>query len=408
MSGILDGLRLVECAAFIAAPLGGMTLTQLGADVIRCDPPGGGLDHNRWPVTHSGRSLYWAGLNKGKRSIAVDTATPRGREIITALATAPGPNAGLFVTNFPARGWLAYETLRKQRADLIMVNITGNPDGSSAVDYTVNCAAGFPLATGPADHEGVVNHLLPAWDAITGVTAAVGLLAAERHRSRTGAGQLIKLPLSDVAFAMVGTLGHIAEAQVNGEVRPRHGNALFGAFGRDFVTRDGQRIMVIAITPRQWQSLIEATGLAADIVAVETRRGLDFMREGDRFTARDALFPLFERWIGAHDLGDVAVAFDRLAVCWGRYRDFGDLVANDPRCSPANPMFRFVEQPGIGRYLMPGSPLDFSGVERLPAAPAPLLGQHTDEVLFGVLGLSSRQIGELHDQKIVAGAEEVR
>jgi 2-methylfumaryl-CoA isomerase len=403
MAGILDGLRLVECAAFIAAPLGGMTLAQLGADVIRCDPPGGGLDHNRWPVTHNGRSLYWAGLNKGKRSVAVDTASPRGREIVTALAAAPGPNAGMFVTNFPARGWLAYETLRRRRADLIMVNVLGNPDGSSAVDYTVNCAAGFPLATGPVGHEGPINHLLPAWDAITGVTAAVGLLAAERHRSRTGEGQLLRLPLSDVALAMVGNLGHIAETQVNGEVRPRHGNALFGAFGRDFVSRDGKRIMVVAITAKQWQSLVEATGLAAEIVALEAQRQLDFMREGDRFLARDALFPLFERWIGSHDLGDVAKAFDRLSVCWGRYRDFGDLVANDPRCSPANPMFRLIDQPEIGRYLMPSSPLDFSGVERLPPAAAPLLGQHTDEVLAEVLGLSSGQIGELHDKKIVAG-----
>jgi 2-methylfumaryl-CoA isomerase len=405
MAGILEGLRIVENAAFIAAPLGGMTLAQLGADVIRCDPPGGGLDYRRWPVTRDGKSLYWVGLNKGKRSIAVDTTNPRGREIVTALATAPGPNAGLFVTNFPARGWLAYETLKKQRADLIMVNITGNPDGSSALDYTVNCAAGFPLATGPVGHEGPVNHLLPAWDAITGVTAAVGMLAAERHRNRTGEGQFIKLPLSDVAFAMTGTLGHIAEAQVNGEVRPRYGNDLFGAFGRDFATRDGKRIMVVAITPKQWQSLVEATGLAAEISSIEAQRGVDFRREGDRFIARDALFPLFERWIVGHDLGDVASAFDRLQVCWGLYRDFGDLVANDPRCSPANPMFRFVDQPGIGRYLMPGSPLDFSGVERLPAAPAPLLGQHTDEVLAGVLGLSARQIGELHDQGVVAGAE---
>ncbi|MBM3539683.1 MAG: 2-methylfumaryl-CoA isomerase [Alphaproteobacteria bacterium] len=405
MAGILDGLRLVECAAFVAAPLGGMTLAQLGADVIRCDPPGGGLDHNRWPVTRNGKSLYWSGLNKGKRSIAVDTATPRGREIVTALAAAPGPHAGLFVTNLPARGWLAYETLRKRRADLIMVNILGNPDGSSAVDYTVNCAAGFPLATGPTDRDGPVNHLLPAWDAVTGVTAAVGLLAAERHRSRTGEGQLIKLPLSDVAFAMVGNLGHIAEAQVNGDVRPRHGNALFGAFGRDFLTREGRRLMVVAITAKQWQSLVEATGLAAEIRALQAERQLDFRREGDRFLGRDALFPLFERWIASRDLADVAKAFDRLAVCWGRYRDFGDLVANDPRCSPANPMFRLVDQPGIGRYLMPGSPLDFSAVERLPPAPAPLLGQHTDEILAGVLGLSSGQIGELHDRKIVAGPE---
>ncbi|HMX23487.1 MAG TPA: CoA transferase, partial [Accumulibacter sp.] len=79
MDGILKGLRVVEGSAFVAAPLGGMTLAQLGADVIRFDPIGGGLDYGRWPLTLDGRhSLFWASLNKGKRSIAVDIRAPRG------------------------------------------------------------------------------------------------------------------------------------------------------------------------------------------------------------------------------------------------------------------------------------------------------------------------------------------
>ncbi len=405
MAGILEGLRIVESAAFIAAPLGGMTLAQLGADVIRCDPIGGGLDYRRWPVTSDGQSLYWAGLNKGKRSIALDLNAPRGRELLTALVTAPGPNAGLFITNFPAKGWLGYDTLKKHRADLIMMNVLGNPDGSSAVDYTVNCAAGFPYATGPAECEGAINHVLPAWDIATGATAAVGLLAAERHRGRTGKGQYIKLALSDVAFAMAGNIGHIAEYEINGEVRPRMGNELYGALGRDFVTRDGKRVMVVAITPKQWQGLVEAAGLARAVEEIERRRELDLAREGDRFQARADLFPLLEGWIGARDLREVAAVFDRHGVCWGPYRDFGELVREDPRCSPANPMFQHVEQPGIGRYLMPGSPLEFSGSPRVPPAPAPRLGEHTDQVLGDVLGLPAREIGELHDAKIVAGAE---
>ena len=405
MAGVLEGLRIVESAAFIAAPLGGMTLAQLGADVIRCDPIGGGLDYRRWPVTRDGHSLYWAGLNKGKRTVALDLAAPRGRELLTALVTAPGPNAGLFITNFPAKGWLGYETLKKHRADLIMMNVLGNPDGSSAVDYTVNCAAGFPYSTGPAGFDGAINHVLPAWDIATGATAAVGLLAAERHRARTGAGQYIKLALSDVAFAMAGNIGHIAEYEINGEVRPRMGNELYGALGRDFVTRDKKRVMVVAITPKQWQGLVEVTGLAAAVQEIERRRGLDLNQEGDRFHARGDLFPLLDAWIGARDLADVATAFDRRGVCWGPYRDFGEMVREDTRCSPANPMFARLEQPGIGRYLTPGSPLEFSGMSRVPPAPAPRLGEHTDQVLGDVLGLSGREIGALHDANIVAGPE---
>ena len=132
MTGILSGLRIVEGSAFVAMPVGGMTMAQLGADVIRFDPIGGGLDFTRWPVTLDGEhSLFWAGFNKGKRSIAVDFRKPKGQEILTRLITAPGENAGLFVTNFPARGWLDYETLRGHRPDLVMVNLVGRRDGGS-------------------------------------------------------------------------------------------------------------------------------------------------------------------------------------------------------------------------------------------------------------------------------------
>src|SRR4051812_24185059 len=137
-------MRVVEGSAYVAAPLGGMTLAQLGADVIRIDPIGGGLDRARWPVTDDGQSLFWAGLNKGKRSIQMDLSSPEGRELMQALATDPAPEAGLFLTNFPARGFLDYDSLKSRREDLIMVSITGNHDGSSAVDYTVNPATGFP------------------------------------------------------------------------------------------------------------------------------------------------------------------------------------------------------------------------------------------------------------------------
>ncbi len=405
MPGTLEGMRIVEGSAFVAAPLGGMTLSQLGAEVIRFDPIGGGLDAERWPVTAEGRSLYRAGLNKGKRSIAIDLSSPQGQDIAAALITAPGMDAGMFLTNFPARGWLDYEALRAKRSDLIMLNILGNPDGSSAVDYTVNCAAGFPHVTGPEASDAPVNHVLPAWDLITGVTAAAGLLAAERHRKRTGEGQLVKLALSDVALAMAGNLGFIAEVQINRDDRRRYGNYLYGAFGRDFVTGDGKRIMVIALTRRQWQALIEATGLGESFAAIGRRRGLDLDREGNRFVAREAIAQALEPWVASRTREEIGRAFDAGGVCWGPYRTFKEMVEDDPRCSTENPMFSEIEQPGIGTYLAPASPLDFGAVKRPAPAPAPKLGGHTDEILSSVLGLSEPEIGRLHDQGVVAGAD---
>jgi 2-methylfumaryl-CoA isomerase len=406
MSGILEGLRVIEGAAFVAAPLCGMTLAQMGADVIRFDPIEGGLDARRWPVTRDGRSLYWAGLNKGKRSIAVDTRNPEGRALITALITAPYVGGGIFVTNFPASGWLGYDALRQRRADLIMMNVTGNPDGSTAVDYTLNCAVGFPFVTGPMrgqPHSNPVNHVLPAWDAITGMTAALGILAAERHRRLTGQGQFIKLPLADVALAMAGNLGYIAEVQINHEDRRSTGNDLYGAYGHEFETRDGRLVYVVAITRRQWQALGEATGNAARLALIESLLDVDLSREGDWFRAREVISALLAPWFRARTLEEVRKAFEGTAVCWGPYQTFRQMVEEDPRCSTGNPLFAWLEQPGIGRFLVPGSPLQFSTVERDAPERAPVLGEHTDLVLSQVLGLTDMEIGRLRDQRVVAG-----
>jgi 2-methylfumaryl-CoA isomerase len=410
MNGILDGLRVIEGAAFVAAPLCGMTLAQLGADVIRFDPLEGGLDARRWPVTREGRSLYWAGLNKGKRSVAVDTRSPEGRELISALITAPGEGNGIFVTNFPASGWLGYEALKQRRADLILLNVTGNPDGSTAVDYTVNCAVGFPFVTGPAHGSAAVNpvnHVLPAWDALTGVTAALGILAAERRRRSTGQGQFIRLPLADVALALVGHLGYIAEVQVNGEDRQSTGNYLYGTYGRDFETADGRNVYVAVVTHRQWLALGEATGLADKLTLIEQLLDVNLSREGDRFRAREAISAVLAPWFRRRTLAQVRDAFAGTAVCWGPYQTFRQVVEEDPRCSTANPLFARLDQPGVGSYLVPGSPLQFSEAERVPPRRAPRLGEHTDEVLSAVLRLSSGQIARLRDRKVVAGPVEL-
>ena len=297
MTGILDGMRIIEGSAFVAAPLGGMTMAQLGAEVIRFDPIGGGLDRTRWPITADGQSLFWAGLNKGKRSIQVDLGSEEGRAIAAALITAPGPEAGLFLTNFPARGFLDYDALAAERPDLIMVNVVGNHDGSSAVDYTVNPATGFAWSTGPRNLSVPFNHLLPAWDAITGILSTTSLLAAERLRARTGEGRLVRIALSDVAFWMVGNLGKIAEVQVNRHERLKDGNYLYGAFGRDFLTRDGRRVMIVALTLRQWRNLVKATGLSDAFDSIAKHMDVDLDEEGGRFAAREVIGATLKPWV---------------------------------------------------------------------------------------------------------------
>ncbi|WP_250657971.1 CoA transferase [Alkalimarinus coralli] len=403
MKGILSGMRVVEASAFVAAPLGGMTLAQLGADVIRVDAIGGGLDYRRWPVTDDNVSLFWAGLNKSKRSVAINFRSPEGAELARQIITAPGKEAGMLLTNFPPKGWLSFEELATHRPDLIQLTIQGDRHGGSAVDYTVNPSIGLPFLTGSAESKEPSNHVLPAWDLVTGQMAALGLLAAERHRNRTGEGQHVKLALADAAMAVMGHLGFIAEAQL-GEERPRYGNYLFGAFGRDFLTSDGARVMVIGLTGRQWKSLCNATDTTAAMASLSDRLKLDLSQEGNRFTARDQISELIGGWISNHTYAQVEASFNSNGVCWSRYRTVKQMVETNPDCSADNPMFNSIDQAGVGSYLAAGAPWSFSAFEREPAKPAPKLGQHTDEVLSELLGFDSPQIGALHDKGIIAGA----
>ena len=403
MNRILSGLRIVESSAFIAAPYAGMSLAQMGAEVIRVDQIGGGLDYRRWPVTGTCASLYWAGLNKGKKSVCVDFRKPEGRALLGDLITAAGAGGGVFLTNLPAPPPLDYDTLRARRADLIMASIYGSRDGATAVDYTVNAAVGFPLVTGPAGHDGPVNHVLPAWDLLAGANAALAVLAAERHRRLSGQGQLLRLALADMAFATVGNLGYVAEVQVNREDRPRLGNDVYGTFGRDFPTADGRRVMIVAFTQKQWEALLDATGTREEIANLERRDKRDFRKETDRYEASPEIAKVMAPWFRRTRFDDVRAALDAKGACWGPYQSFRQMVESDPRCSPDNPLFAEVEQPGIGRHLMPGCPVDYGAFARETPRPAPRLGADTDEILSSVLRLDAHHIARLHDQRVVAG-----
>ena len=395
--GVLAGMRVVEVSAFVAVPLGGMTLAQLGAEVIRVDPLGGGLDIGRWPITNDGTSLYWAGLNKGKRSVAVDIRSERARDLIRKLITAPGDDAGILITNLAPR-WLDYELLREQRPDLIMVVLQGNPDGSIAVDYTVNAAAGFPQITG--DGTGPVNHVLPAWDVNAGTQVALAVLAAILHRKATGTGQYVELSLADVAFATLGHLGFIAEVVINDQDRQAYGNYVFGSYGHDFLTADEKRAMVTAFTTRQWQSLVDATETSDQMADLESQSGLDLSDEGARFEAREQISAVLEPWFAARTLDQVREVLDAHRVCWGPYQSFRQLVEDDPRIQ-ANPLFEEIEQPGIGRYPAPGPATLFSAVGRPPVRPAPRLGADTETVLAEHLQLATADLVALREEGVI-------
>ncbi|MEK9878341.1 MAG: CoA transferase [Paracoccaceae bacterium] len=402
MSTVLSGMRVVEGSAFVAVPLAGMTLAQMGADVIRFDRIEGGLDAKRWPVAESGQSHFWAGMNKGKRSIAVNMRSPEGKELITRVITAPGEDAGLFISNLRVRGWMDHETLSQHRNDLIMVTLMGDRFGRPAVDYTVNPALGIPHITGPEGHPDPVANALPAWDLIAGNMVVSALLAAERRRLRTGLGDDVELSLKDVAAANLGHLGMIGDAATNPNQRGKSGNDLYGAYGHDFLCADGQRVMVIGLTDRQWKLIVDATQSGEAMAALEKETGLSLKEESNRWALRRQISSVLEPWFAKRNLSDFAAEFDKAGLTWSVFRSLKDALEHDKDLTTDNPMFTMMDQQGLGRFPVPASPVTFAHSGQNEARPAPRLGEHTEEILSEVVGADDTEIAQLFDKGIVS------
>jgi len=391
----LAGVRIVEISSFVAVPLAGMTLGQLGAEVVRVDPIGGAADYRRWPVTDDQTSIYWAGLNKGKRSVAADYRSPEAQDLVQRLIA----DSGVLITNVVGREWHSYESLARLRPDLIHVTVSGRADGGTGVDYTVNAGLGFPMVTGPAELVTPVNHVLPAWDVACGVYTALAVVTALRHRDATGQGQRINIPLENVALATAGNLSFLTEVMVNGTGRERIGNSIYGQYGQEFASSDGVSFMIVALTGRHFRDLCELTGTTKAVAALAKTLGADFTDEGERYQHRDALTGLFSDWFCTRTATEITAALSATSVLWERYRTFAEVV--DEQRVTDNPLFSALDQPRIGEYLAPGLPMSING-DYPRAVAAPALGDDTAAVLAEWLGLSGTEIDQLAESRTVA------
>src|SRR5947209_10358113 len=320
---VLTGVSVVEIASFVAGPTAGLTLAQRGAEVVRIAPVGGGPDINRWPID-AGRSLYWAGLNRGKSSVGLDLRSADGQRHVHQLLARPGDGTGILVTNVAGKAWLSDGVLREARPDLIHVQVLGTRDGGSAVDYTVNAASGLPYATGSGERP--VNHALPAWDLLCGMHAAVTALAALHRRRDSGQGTFATIALDDVAASTLTTLGFTTEAQLTGRSRAAIGNAIYGSYATEMTLADSSRAIVVALTPRHWRDLVAATGTERVFDVLEEELGVDLADDAERFRHRDLLDAVLRPWFARRSGDEVAAALRDTSVLWSPFRSLLDLA----------------------------------------------------------------------------------
>jgi 2-methylfumaryl-CoA isomerase len=244
------------------------------------------------------------------------------------------------------------------------------------------------------------------WDVAAGLNIALAVLAAERRRRETGEGQFIRLALSDVAMATVSNLGYIAEVEVNDADRQPDGNFLYGAYGDTFETADGRHVMVVAISRRQWQALVKATGMDEALAQAARSLGYSLDDEGGRYEARALISAFFKPWFKRRPLAEVEAAFRDPTILWAPYRTFRQMLAEDKRASEWNPMFKRVDHPGVGEFLTATTPLAFSTAERVAPGVAPRLGQHGAEVMRELLGIDEARYSSLASAGVVGAKRE--
>jgi len=397
MSGALEGIRVLDLSRILAGPMATQTLADLGAEVIKVERPGRGDDTRTWGPPFvpdasgkpSSDSAYFVCCNRGKQSLTVDLSHPDGQDIVRSLAC----KSDVLVENFKvgdlARFGLAYEQLRALNPRLVYCSITGFGQtgpyrGRPGYDPVAQALGGMMSITGtreaPPQRVGVavVDVLASTW-------SVVAILAALRHRDVSGEGQYIDTSLLDVQVA---ALVNVAQNYLSaGEVTQRNGGEHPNVMpSQSFACADG-RIMLVAANDGQFSQLCKSLGIPA--LAHDAR----FRRNSDRVRNRVALSGLLEERLLTGSMAHWEEVLNRAGVPCGRINDVAQVFA-DPQVVHRGMRIE-MDHPVAGVLPLVGSPLNLSATPPEYRRAPPLLGQHTDEVLTRLLGLTPSRLTEL-------------
>ena len=407
MAGPLSGLRVLDFSRILAGPWAAQTMADLGAEVIKIERPGTGDDTRLWGppfiTSEDGREIpdaaYFHCANRGKKSITLDLASARGQEIGRRLVA----TADILLENYKrgglARYGLDYESLRAVNPGLIYCSITGfgqtGPYADRAgYDFLIQAMGGLMSITGERDDlpgGGPQKVGVAVTDVLTGLYTAIAALAAVRERERTGKGKHVDMALFDVAVAS--TANQAMNYLVTGKAPGRMGNGHPNVVPyQSFATSDGHVVVAVG-NDSQFARFCEAGG-RPDLAGDER-----FRTNAGRVEHRDALIPAISEMMLTRTRDEWIAALEAVGVPCGPINDL-DRIFADPQAEARGlrmelPHSEAGSVPGVAnpiRYV--GEPHDYPGG-------APALGEHTGEVLGGILGLDEDEIAALRAEGVV-------
>jgi len=394
--GALEGLRVLDLTRILAGPLCAQILGDMGADVIKVEPPGTGDDTRSWgPPFTGGESAYFVGINRNKRSVTLNMATKAGQEILAQLIR----RSDVLVENFKLgtlEKWgFGNEWLEQNAPQLIRCSITGygssGPDaGLPGYDFILQAESGLMSICGEA--EGApTKYGVAIVDVVTGLYACNSVLGALAARNRTGRGQHVEVCLYDSGIAML--INVASNFLVSGKDARRFGNGHPTIVPyTTYPTADGT-IAVAVGNDGQFARFAETVGHP------EWARDPRFAKNPDRVNNREAIDSAIADALKTDRTGSWIAKLRAVGVPCGPINTVAEALS-DPH-TLARDMVRTVKHATAGELKLVGIPFEMNATPATIRRPPPLLSEHTDEVLGGELGLSAERLAQLRAAKVI-------
>jgi len=393
----LADITVLDMTQFLAGPYCGLTLADMGAEVIKIENPPGG-DFVRIAVPQiNGVSIYFENMNRGKKSVTVNLKTKEGKEIFAKLLA----DADVLIENnrpgVMERLGFSYEQVKKFNKGIIYCSIsgfgqTGPYSQEPGYDLIGQAMSGAMSITG-LKGQIPLKYGVPIGDVLGGMNGVIGILAALNYRHQTGEGQHIDTALVDglVSGMLTNSMGYL----VNGTIPGRSGNRYFNAYPYDsFSAKDGEYVVACGTDPH-FMALANAMGMPE---LLEDPRFKEFLvrKSGDN---PDELKAIIDAWSSDKTVEECVSTFKAVQIPAAPIYDVKQMT-EDKHIREARQMFVEVEHPIAGKITITGNPIKMSETPTTPRKCAPLLGEHNKEI-YGKLGFDSVTLKEYEDKKII-------
>jgi crotonobetainyl-CoA:carnitine CoA-transferase CaiB-like acyl-CoA transferase len=394
--GPLDGIRVLDLSRFQACPLCGMFLADMGAEVIRIEPPEGAPDRKWGQLGPDGETLLYKIVSRNKKAITLNLNRSEGKEIFYELVRRSDILLHNFTPGAPMAKEINYERLKDLNALIIVAAVSGygqfGPDAENpCFDSVAQARSGSMVINGfPGDP--LLKTGIPYIDVSSGLCAALGVLLALYYREKSGVGQAIDVSLFDTAFFAMQSVGTLLLYILSGEIRKQIGNRGFHSFNGCFKTKD-RWVQIATPTNSIWKRFVRVIG--REDMADDPR----FKNDMDRFYNADLIDPIVGEWVGQRTAEEVMNLLEKARVPCGVVNTIDQLLT-DPQVK-AREMIKFMDYPELGKIPVPGIPIKLSLTPGSINTPAPKLGEHNEEVYCGLLGFGSEKLSQLKREGII-------